>query len=76
MTTERREVLRLLGELSDRYPEMRIGQLLTWFAGAARQPGVEAVYDADDRELADVMKQHLDREMINAPATKTVAASA
>ncbi len=61
MTTERREVLELLVELSDAYPEIRLGQILGWFAGAARGPRPESIYDAEDAELISVMRAHLEK---------------
>src|ERR1043166_5516092 len=60
MTDERRQVIEMLGELSDLYPVMRLGQILTWFAGAARGPRPESIYDAEDAELFQVMRAHLD----------------
>jgi hypothetical protein len=59
MTTERRRVLDLLADLSDAYPDMRLGQFLTWFASAARTPDVESIYEVEDGELVRVMEQHL-----------------
>jgi hypothetical protein len=63
MTDSRREVLQLLGEASSLYPEMRLGQLLTWFASAALGPKVESIYDAEDDELIAAIQKHLSSTM-------------
>ena len=52
---------RELAELSALYPEMRIGQILNWFAGAARGQRPESIYDAEDAELIQAMRAHLDK---------------
>jgi hypothetical protein len=59
MNSERRDVLELLAELSNFYPEMRLGQILAWFAGAARGQRAESIYDAEDAELIVAMREHL-----------------
>jgi hypothetical protein len=63
MNSERREVLDLLAELSTMYPEMRLGQFLTWFAGAARGQRAESIYDAEDSELIAAMRAHLSKRL-------------
>lgn len=62
MSDERRRLLALLGEASERYPDMRIGQLLTWFASAARGPTAESVYTAEDDELIAAIAGHLSKQ--------------
>jgi hypothetical protein len=66
MNSQRRELLDLLAVLSDQYPEMRLGQVLTWFAGAARGQRVESIYDAEDEELIAAMRNHLAKKMTDA----------
>lgn len=73
MTTERRQVLELLSELSDLYPDMRLGQFLTWFACAARGQAVEAIYDAEDNELLAVMKSHVEKRKADLTASRAKA---
>ena len=59
MTPEREKVLTLWAEISALYPDMRMGQLLTWFAGAARGATAESLYDVEDEELIAVMNDYL-----------------
>jgi hypothetical protein len=59
MTTERQEILEIWAELSELYPEVRMGQWLTSFASAARGSDVEAIYDAEDEDLLPIMRQFL-----------------
>ncbi len=59
MTNERREVLDLLGELSNLHPEMRMGQWITMLASLARGPELESIYDVEDEELIPVMRDFL-----------------
>ncbi len=59
MTEARKELLLLLADVSNRYPEMRLGQVLSWFATAARGSTLEAIYDAEDEELISAMRDHL-----------------
>ena len=61
MTSETRgELLKVLGELSEQCPEVRLGQLITNLATLARGPQVEAIWDAEDKELLDVAKRQLE----------------
>jgi HEAT repeat protein len=60
MTTERREVLAILAELSTMHPEMRMGQWMTAFASMARGSTVESIYDVEDEELVPVMRRFLE----------------
>jgi hypothetical protein len=63
MTPIRREVLHALQELSERYPEMRLGQLVANFASLARGPTPEAVYDVEDEELLAAARKHLEKQV-------------
>lgn len=60
MTEERKKVLTLWAEVSELCPDMRMGQLLTWFATAARGPQVESIYDVEDEDLLPVMRRFLE----------------
>lgn len=51
MTTTRGELLRLLAELSDLDPELRLGQLVANLATLAHGAKVEAIWDSEDEEL-------------------------
>jgi hypothetical protein len=52
MTAVRSELLRLLGELSEEATELRFGQLVANLATLALGAKVEAIWDAEDEELA------------------------
>ena len=60
MTPERREVLEILGELSELHPDMRMGQWMTMFASMARGSTDAAIYDAEDDDLVPVMRRFLE----------------
>ena len=51
MTSSREELLRLMAELSDADPTLRLGQMLTNLATLARGPQPESVWDCEDDEL-------------------------
>ena len=60
MTSEtRRELLRVLDELSTQCPDVRFGQLIANLATLAKGPTVEAVWDAEDEELLQAARQQL-----------------
>jgi len=60
MTSEiRRELLRVLDELSAQCPDVRFGQLLANLATLAKGPTVEAIWDAEDAELLQAARQQL-----------------
>jgi hypothetical protein len=61
MTNEtRRELLRVLDELSAQCPDVRFGQLLANLATLAKGPTVEAIWDAEDEELLQAARQQLE----------------
>lgn len=60
MTSEtRRELLRVLDELSTQCPGVRFGQLIANLATLAKGPTVEAIWDAEDEELLQAARQQL-----------------
>ena len=59
MRTTRRELLRLLGELSDEAGDLRFGQLVTNLATLARGATVAAIWDAEDEELSEAARRLL-----------------
>jgi hypothetical protein len=61
ITAARQEALNLLAELSAARPDMRLGQLLTSLATAARGPDVESIWDLEDEELILVARRQLGR---------------
>lgn len=60
MTSEREELLRLLAQISEEAPDMRLGQLVANVATLARGASVEAIWDAEDEELAAAAQRLLD----------------
>ena len=62
MNAVRQEVFQLLTELSDHYPEWRLGQLVANVALWARQPTEPhdtGIWDVEDDELLAALKRHL-----------------
>jgi len=61
MTNEtRRELLRVLDELSAQCPDVRFGQLMANLATLAKGPAVEAIWDAEDEELLQAARRQLE----------------
>ena len=61
MTNEtRRELLRVLDELSAQCPDVRFGQLLTNLATLAKGPTVEAIWDTEDEALLQAARRQLE----------------
>jgi len=58
MTSEtRRELLRVLDELSTQCPDVRFSQLIANLATLAKGPPVEAIWDTEDEELLQAARQ-------------------
>lgn len=55
----RRELIRVLDELSARMPDVRLGQLVANLAFAAKGPTQEAVWDVEDEELLAAATEQL-----------------
>lgn len=60
MTEARRDLLEVLRELSVLCPELRLGQLVTNLATAARGAFPEAIWDAEDEELLIPARKQLE----------------
>jgi hypothetical protein len=60
ISPSRQELLALIAELSQCAPHQRLGQLVANLATLARGAKVEAVWDAEDDELATAAKRLLD----------------
>lgn len=58
MTTERQELLMLIEEMSDKYPDWRLGQLVINVASFADAE----CWDAEDTQLIQAIKQHLTKQ--------------
>jgi hypothetical protein len=59
MSHERKEVLRLLEKVSELAPEVRFGQLIANLSYLAIGPTNEAIWDMEDEQLVEALRQHL-----------------
>ncbi len=55
----RSELLALLAGLSEQFPDVRLGQLISNLATFAKGPQVEAMWDAEDKELLEAARKQL-----------------
>lgn len=62
MTQARQELMNALEDLSELYPEWRMGQMLTNIATWARGPTASAIWDVEDEELVDVIRKHINNK--------------
>jgi hypothetical protein len=61
MKESRRELLELLELLSNEFPEMRLGQLLSNLTTAAGKTEASAIWDVEDDELLPAARRWLER---------------
>jgi hypothetical protein len=69
MNAPREELLRLLAQLSEADPELRLGQLIANLATLAQGAKPEAIWDAEDEELLAAAKRllgHYDARQVKA----------
>jgi hypothetical protein len=66
MNPVRQDILRALGELSEAFPEWRLGQMIANLSVAARGATTEAIWDVEDEELLAAIRRHLDRRRAGA----------
>jgi len=59
MSPTRLELLETLSELSEQFPEVRLGQLISNLATLAKGPRIEAIWDVEDKDLLEAAKQQL-----------------
>jgi hypothetical protein len=59
MNAPRQELLKLLAQLSEADPELRLGQLIANLATLAQGVKPEAIWDAEDEELLAAAKRLL-----------------
>lgn len=59
MTPLRREMLDLLTSLVQKYPDMRLGQIVANFTSLSSSEFGNSVYDIEDEDLAASMRLHL-----------------
>ena len=55
----RHDLLRLLEELGNRYPEVRFGQLIANLSYLAKEPSNEAIWEVEDEELLAAARKQL-----------------
>lgn len=60
INANRREILRILEELSSASPEVRFGQLIANLSYLARGPLAESIWDMEDDELLAAAQKHLE----------------
>ena len=56
----RQEVLRVLAELSEVCPQIRLGQLMANLSYQARGSANESIWDMEDEELLAAARSHLE----------------
>ena len=61
ITDQRRELLRLLAELSEEVPDVRFGQLIANLSYLGRGLSAESVWDVEDEELVQAAREHLEQ---------------
>ena len=59
MNPVRHEILRVIEELSEIVPEVRLGQLMANISYLARGLSKEAIWDMEDEELLHAARKHL-----------------
>lgn len=59
MTSVRQEILKALGELSERYPNWRFGQMVSNVSCWANVPTPEAIWDVEDERFLETIRKHL-----------------
>jgi len=56
----RREIFRVLEEISAISPDVRIGQLIANLSYIARGPSAESIWDMEDDQLLAAARKHLE----------------
>jgi hypothetical protein len=62
MTPAREKILLLLAQMSERYPEWRLGQMVANVASWARQPTEPydtGIWEVEDEEMLAALERHL-----------------
>jgi len=67
------EILDRLAELSALAPEMRFGQLIANMSYLAIGPAPESIWDVEDAELLDAIKQQIENLAYRRPDNATPA---
>jgi hypothetical protein len=71
MKQSREELLEVLGELGDLFPDWRFGQLVANLATAARGPQVEGIWETEDDELLAAARRLIERNQDRMQASRT-----
>ena len=58
-STVRQELIRVLAELSEVCPEVRLGQLIANLSYLARGLSNESIWEVEDEELLEAARKHL-----------------
>ena len=66
----RQELLRIVAELSEMQPDVRLGQLITNLSYAARGYSNEGTWDVQDTELISAAKEQLEPVAHEAPGIR------
>lgn len=61
ISSTRQELLRVLAELSEFMPEVRLGQLVINLSVLAGGPSKGSVWDTEDEEMLEAARKHLER---------------
>ena len=72
--TTRSELFEVLAELSEMYPDWRIGQMLGNLATFAGKTSPEALWDMEDDEFIAAAKRHMERRRSANPEPTTTGA--
>jgi hypothetical protein len=59
MTTTRQDILKALGQLSERYPHWRFGQMVSNVSCWVEGPTAEVIWDVEDEQFLEAIKKHL-----------------
>lgn len=60
MAPERQEALRILAEIAELVPAVRLGQIVANLSYMARGLAVESIWDMEDQELFEAARKHLE----------------
>jgi hypothetical protein len=63
-SSDRVRLLELLEELSEHFPDMRLGQLVCNLAMAVRGADSSATWDVEDEELVDAARRMLSQQAV------------
>ena len=59
MKTTRKEILKLVAELSELYPDWRFGQMVANVALWAKGAHLSAIWDVEDEQFLKTLRNHL-----------------